>query len=149
MNDYEVFLDELIEEHIVRLAYHATEVQTRIDSYITLQSRTITGAELESLITSESTTVKAEIDAMKRFILQGIRESVTQSAQTSLETSLVKASPEDQLYDWEAEPKACPDCSQRASQGAFTMAYWLGVGTPRTGATICGRKCRCRLVPVK
>ncbi len=44
-------------------------------------------------------------------------------------------------------PKACPDCLARAGV-VLTLARWRKIGTPGSGATICGAHCFCKLIPL-
>lgn len=41
----------------------------------------------------------------------------------------------------------CPDCLPRAGK-VMSFREWQAVGIPGAGRTICGAKCRCRLIPV-
>jgi len=41
----------------------------------------------------------------------------------------------------------CPDCQERAAK-ILPMSRWEAIGVPGAGRTICGKFCRCKLVPV-
>jgi hypothetical protein len=149
MEDYAVFLDRLLTETITRLAFHATEVQTRIDSFIAVQAPGLTTEQLENLVLRESTTVRAEIDAAKNAIFATLRGAVTETAQSSLtQYQIANGTPEDE-YVWQIESgRPCPDCVGRSGQGAHSMDYWIAIGLPQAGATRCGSNCKCILVKV-
>jgi len=52
------------------------------------------------------------------------------------------------LYDWlpEFSERTCQDCINRSQMSARSMKDWEIIGIPGSGVTICGDKCRCRLV---
>lgn len=52
------------------------------------------------------------------------------------------------LYSWTLDPGAshCDDCINRSEMEPMTMKEWEVVGTPDAGMTICGDRCRCRLI---
>ena len=54
-----------------------------------------------------------------------------------------------QLYSWMLDPGAhsCEDCLSRAEMPSAPMKEWEIIGVPGAGVTICGEKCRCRLIP--
>jgi len=148
MDEFEIFLDKIIDEQIVRLAYHATEIQTRIDSFIAVNLRSMTASQLESLMTFGSSAVLAEVDAMKNAITRSLVNATTESAQSGYMEETKKRNPDDRLYRWViASGDPCPDCQGRALQGAYTMEYWESVGLPQSGSTICGSNCKCLLQP--
>ena len=41
--------------------------------------------------------------------------------------------------------RPCPDCEDRAGE-VGTIDYWRTVGRPRSGFSVCGVNCKCRLV---
>ena len=41
---------------------------------------------------------------------------------------------------------ACPDCQDRGGTKG-TMEYFMGIGEPRSGWSICGHHCNCQLEP--
>ncbi len=53
-----------------------------------------------------------------------------------------------QLYAWILDPEAqhCQDCLYNAEREPMTMKEWEILGTPEAGITICGDRCRCRLL---
>lgn len=59
-----------------------------------------------------------------------------------------KVSPKE-LWQWiSISSKPCPDCEARAGR-VMTLSEWQRLGTPGAGRTICGRHCRCKLIPFK
>ena len=54
------------------------------------------------------------------------------------------------LWRWVAcdDDGTCPDCEQRARWGPQPFRFWLDAGLPGTAeaGTLCGPRCRCRLV---
>ena len=148
--EYEVFLDELIDEMIERLAFHATAIQTRIDSFIVIQGRNLTREQIGELILSgSSSNVLAEVDAAKNLIIRTLSNTVTEAAQAGLSDFQNQNYEDAQLFRWTlGSAKHCGDCLGRSGQEE-TRAYWQSVGEPRDGATICGSSCNCILEPVK
>lgn len=41
--------------------------------------------------------------------------------------------------------KPCPDCDDRAGETG-TMEFWEAAGKPKSGFSVCGTNCKCRLV---
>lgn len=146
MDEYEIFLDELLDEYIVKLAYHANNIQTRIDSYIQIQARTLTAEQLASLITSQSSTILAEVDAGKNAIYSMLNEAITNAAQSGVTDVQRENTTEDDLWKWTLESgNPCPDCVSRSRMEPQTYQFWETVGLPKAGATICGKNCKCVL----
>ena len=56
---------------------------------------------------------------------------------------------DDTPSDWVAiaDQGTCDDCLDRANSGSHPYSYWVGIGLPGTGNTICGDYCRCDVVP--
>jgi len=53
-----------------------------------------------------------------------------------------------ELWQWIAiSSKPCPDCGERAGK-VLTLDRWGRMGFPGGGRTICGRFCRCKLMPL-
>jgi hypothetical protein len=54
-----------------------------------------------------------------------------------------------ELWDWVGivDGKICPDCLERHKTKAKTWEDWEEIGLPESGATSCGKECRCILVP--
>jgi hypothetical protein len=53
-----------------------------------------------------------------------------------------------ELWQWIAiSSKPCGDCSWRAGK-VLTISRWEKMGLPGSGRTICGRFCRCKLMPL-
>ena len=44
--------------------------------------------------------------------------------------------------------KPCPDCQSRSGE-TESMEFWETVGKPRSGFSVCGTNCKCRLVSSK
>ena len=91
----------------------------------------------------------------KAGIAQGLAErtkSITAAAVRREKTAAEieeykKYAGDDELWVWitiSATP--CPDCQERAGK-VLTMDRWENMGIPGAGRTICGRFCRCKLVP--
>lgn len=54
-----------------------------------------------------------------------------------------------ELWDWVgiSDKKICPDCLKRHNMEPQPYPTWQRIGLPGNGGTICGRGCRCTLVP--
>ena len=51
-------------------------------------------------------------------------------------------------WEWiNISTKPCPDCDARGGR-VMTIDRWERMGFPGAGRTICGRACKCRLIPV-
>ncbi len=52
------------------------------------------------------------------------------------------------IFEWVTigDQSVCDDCQDRDGRQQ-TMAEWEAEGLPRDGATICGDRCRCSLIP--
>ncbi len=53
---------------------------------------------------------------------------------------------EDLTWQTASDGKECPDCRIRHGEDG-TMDYWLTVGIPKSGFSVCTQHCRCVLVP--
>ena len=50
-------------------------------------------------------------------------------------------------WEWiNISTKPCPDCDARGGR-VMTIERWERMGFPGSGRTICGRACKCRLIP--
>ena len=147
MPEYEVFLDEIIDETITRLAYHATEIQTRIDTFITIQTPNLDPEQIEAIVLGGTRSVLVEIDAAKNLILRQLIDAITEAAQTGLYDHQKSTKPGSD-YRWQIESgNPCPDCVNRSAQNPQPLSYWEAVGLPKSGVTVCGSRCKCILVP--
>ena len=58
-----------------------------------------------------------------------------------------KIAKQNQLWQWIAvSTKPCPDCDARAGR-TLPIEQWERMGLPGSGRTICGRACKCLLMP--
>jgi hypothetical protein len=85
----------------------------------------------------------------------GIRSEITDElagAVNQVESIAINDTYENELGDammqWVSigDDKVCRDCEDREGQ-VRSLAEWNDVGTPSSGFSICGERCRCRLVP--
>ena len=53
---------------------------------------------------------------------------------------------EDLTWQTASDGKECPDCRIRHGEDG-TMDYWLTVGIPKSGFSVCTQHCRCVLIP--
>jgi len=53
------------------------------------------------------------------------------------------------LFDWVGvgDNKICDDCLERNNMEPRTFQEWAAIGLPGEGATVCGKNCRCILMP--
>lgn len=58
-----------------------------------------------------------------------------------------KAKPNEQWQWLTISNKPCPDCEARAGK-VMPLKQWERIGLPGSGRTICGKYCRCKLMPV-
>ena len=147
---YQLVFEELLEELVIRFETVAMERQAKLDGIIINLERQ--GIELGTLVELQgaSTLVNAEIDAFGNAILSNLVGGTRQAAQLGLETYQKTTYTPGQEYRWQTESgNPCPDCVGRSGYEPMTMEEWEAIGTPKTGATICGSHCMCVLVPQK
>jgi len=101
-----------------------------------LSQLVLAGKDKSGLIQGFKTRVKSVTN------MAGRREK----AASKIDEFLKIASPQE---DWQwitVSEKPCPDCELRAGK---VMSYnrWLEMGIPGSGRTICGKFCRCNLIP--
>ena len=76
-------------------------------------------------------------------IMDGLVVQTTQQEQISV-------NPFGDQYDWTLDPTVeehCISCVERSQMGPKDMLYWVSIGIPGSGATICGDYCMCVLNP--
>jgi len=102
-------------------------------------------------------------DNIKAFLLRDLREggqifgdfkrqiksSIKGAVEDVSSNELIKKFPDQKLWDWLAiaDNKICPDCLDRNGMPSQTLDFWVSIGLPRTGTTICQDNCRCDMVP--
>lgn len=117
------------------------------------------GAMYESGMTQEqilthifdTTTGRATfLDPIANAFGSSIKDNFQQIRHDTRDTLYAKNLSKDQLYRWELRNiNNCEGCVARASGEPRTLEEWETVGLPQAGATECGKRCGCELVPVK
>ena len=76
-----------------------------------------------------------------------VRSGIDMAGNISSEQRFVKGGVKE--FQWvTVQTGVCPDCIIRHGNTG-TMEYWRTVGRPKSGFSVCGSNCRCRLIPVK
>lgn len=132
---------------IAEMYLEADRQAITLQKYIAQQVRAGTGAE-----------------EIKRVLLRDLREggqifgsfrsqfkaTVKNEVENANRTTQFQLQREDgvKLYSWTLDPGAshCEDCINRSEMEPMTMEEWQVVGVPEAGMTICGDRCRCRLI---
>ena len=147
---YRIVLDQIITNTAKRGAYKAIQTQTRIDSFIEINAALFSEEDVARALSGAATTtvLEAEINSIRNGLVRLLKDSVIETAQTARETRQKIENGPDQAYGWQVNSgNPCPDCQDRNGQ-VHSMEYWDAIGTPGTGVTICGNKCKCALNPV-
>lgn len=78
---------------------------------------------------------------MKATVKGGIEDA----GQGAIHEAFIDVEP----WDWLGivDKSICADCLARHNMPAQSWDKWKAIGLPRAGATICGKNCRCDLVP--
>jgi len=80
----------------------------------------------------------------KAILIQSARREASEQSITEY----LKVSEPKELWRWIAiSSRPCPDCSARAGV-TLVIDKWRTMGLPGEGRTICGRWCKCQLVPI-
>jgi len=142
--ELEIALDRLITEMVEGLAGSLNARQTKIDTFISIQSMTLDETEIAGLLTSTG-AIRVEIDAMIRDAVRLYAQSIVTAAQSG-RADVQKREGAEKQWTWQTESdKPCPDCKARSGL-TYSYAYWESVGLPQQGTTICGSNCKCVLV---
>ena len=124
----------------------AEKIAIDIESLILRMS--LSGAE-ESVITATLFTDLQEggvlFGAFKNGIKNITRDAIHNVANISAEKELTMAGI-DTLMWVTVSGNPCPDCDGRAGE-VGTKDYFDAIGNPKSGFSVCGRHCQCRLVP--
>ena len=142
--ELEIALDRLLTEFILSVTGKALERQTRIDSFLSVQSLTLSEMEIAGLLT-ETGSIRIELDAMIRDAIRLYEQQIVAGAQTGLADQQRKEGAEKE-WTWQVESgRPCPDCNARDGE-THSYEYWESVGLPQSGTTICGANCKCVLI---
>jgi hypothetical protein len=138
-------LDRIITEFIISFAGKLNERQTRIETFLSVQSLTLDSSELAGMIT-QSGAISINIEAMIRDAQRAYEQSLVSGAQSG-RADVQRRDGAYKLWTWQTESdKPCPDCVARGGQ-THEYQFWESVGLPQSGSTICGSYCKCVLVP--
>ena len=139
---------ELIaQEFSATIIEEANARQITIDAFIRRQGARLSQADFQRLITTETSTLLREVDAMKNAIRSALSDAITGIAQEAYDIRTRRFIAEDEKLRWQTESgRPCPDCVNRSGWEPRTYAEWEAVGLPKYGATVCGNRCMCVLV---
>jgi hypothetical protein len=142
--EFQASMDRIVTSFIRNLAGRLIERQTRIETFISIQAQLLTDTEIAALV-SQTGVVAINTEAMIADAVRLYEQSIAAAAQSGVADIQARLGAEKE-WTWQTESgRPCPDCSARNGQ-THSYEYWETVGLPKTGATICGAWCLCRLV---
>lgn len=90
------------------------------------------------------------LDPIANSFGSSIKDNFQQIRHDTRDTLYAQNLPKNQTYRWVLKNvNNCEGCIARALGEARTLEEWEIVGLPQAGATECGKRCGCELVPEK
>lgn len=142
--EFQTAIDRIVTQFVRDLAGRLIERQTRIETFISIQALTLTDVEISALV-QQTGVIAINTEAMIADAVRLYEQSIAVGAQSGVADIQARKGAERE-WTWQTESgRPCPDCSARNGQ-THSYEYWETVGLPKSGATICGSYCLCRLV---
>lgn len=148
--DYDAAFEELYSALVEGLVNESTKTQMVLDAMITREEIRLSGAGkvVERIKAGDTVAWASAIEAFRKRALRLVDDMITAAGATGVEQRLDEQYGAEDLMRWVVTSgNPCPDCLGRSGQ-VHSYAYWQTAGTPKSGWSVCGSKCRCQLVPL-
>jgi hypothetical protein len=133
---------------VIRIANRANRTQSNIDQWYNVMLIELTQPDLDKFIKQDQSYHKATIQSSVNGSLTDLKGSVHNASQQGFISRTVEINPSAKLYKWVNDSsRVCSDCASRDGR-VETLADWEDLGTPKSGFSVCGEFCHCRLEPV-
>lgn len=146
-NMTEMLFWELFTSTSVGMTHEIIRAISQLDSFVQQMKIQISPEAVDMLLsTTESTVSNTTIRNLKKNLTNGIKGSANTAYQTGMNYQIVQSNKRDQLFRWvNTGDRTCADCSDR-DERIETLDTWINIGLPKSGFSVCGNRCNCRLV---